>query len=376
MKKFALLPAVALLLLASCSDDDPVRPVPNDPVISVPAVADQTRADAPKQNPDYTQLPQLGSAYYLFTFDNGQELTVSVETQTIKEEKKMVAVVKKIGGNAPKVVIPSTLTGKTGTNNEPVEISVICLNLFEEAVDPAVKEIVLSKGVNMMKDENGAKFLAVTPSYLEVEVSKCPYVEKFGLEEGYFGAEENDDPSVTPKALGFVTKDGAIYTSDFKTLVAVPRAIDGTFTVVTGTENINARAFYLCSKIDAITFPASVQSIGKEAVMHTSDLLAINMLAPVAPKAPADAFGYFASSSVLRIPNGSLKSYTIVKPDVERPVEPIEPDMETGTDEEWEAYDIAMGEYNKALAAYEEAMSSYVDYAGYLAFKNIQEVNF
>lgn len=361
MKKFALIPAVALMLLASCSDSEEVRPIPNDPVATVPAVADVVNLTVPNQESEYTQLAELGSNYYQFKYANGQELVIQIDSSTTSS---MVALVKKIGGNVTNAVIPPALEARVGT--ETVQIPVVSLDLYENAVSETVKKITIPATVNQMLDGNKTKFIAVDNAYLRKQVEKCPNVEDFEIEQGFVGTGGKE----------YCSLDGAIYTADFSTLVAVPLAKTGTYTIADGVKRVDDRAFYKCGKIDCITFPASVEEIGEEAVVLTDYLLAINMMPTQSPKAGLNAFGYYAHNGVLRIPAGSRASYIVEKPNLQKPVEPTMPDMETGTDEEWDAYDDAYKVYSQAKKDYDAAMAGYYDREGYTMFKNIQEVTF
>ena len=185
---------------------------------------------------------------------------------------------------------------------------------------------------------------------------------------------------------GFVSINGAIYTQNMKSLVAVPRAFKGEFTVASGTETIQEKAFDHCSLIDIVTLPASVKAIGSEAMTFAESLLVVNILADEAPTAYVDTFGnYLTTNGVLRIKKGTKASYEVAKPTLEKPVAPVEPaspDMDA-TQEEWDQYDADMEEYNKRLdeyttlkEAYDAAWEAYKAKEGYKNFSKIEERDF
>lgn len=356
MKKFYLLPAIALLMLgASCSDDNEVRPVPNDPIVSVPPVADNVTITYPTQVGDYVAEKGANSSSYRFFFSNQQEIVFEIDASNMAA---VMAVVKKIGGTAKDVVIPATISAPLAGSTEPTEITVAGLDLYVNAVENCVETITIPGTANKMKGT--ASYSSASPDHLRTQVERCPSVKAIYL--------ANDYP-------GYCSLEGAIYTSDFSALVAVPMAKTGTFTIAETVSEVQNRAFFKCNKLDAITFPASIEKIGNEAVLHTTNLLLINMLPAIAPKAAADAFGYYAHIGVLRIPAGSKAAYTFERPNVEEPIEPKQPELDA-SDEEWDNYDLEMEKYDEDLKAYNEAMSNYDSHAAYGFFNDIQEVNF
>lgn len=361
MKKLlALLPALALMFIAaSCSDSEEPRQIPNDPVISVPAVADDVTIDVPAQVGDYVYTPEISSNSYRFTFDNGQNLICYIDTNTLGYA---VAKVIKIEEGADNVIIPPYLDARIGEDD--VQIPVICLELFENAVAETVKSITLPKTVNRMvatsADGSSKTFTTADAAYWRVQVGKCPNVEKFELENGF---------------PGYASIDGSIYTADLKSLVAVPKGKTGIFTVADDVENVQDQAFYNCKKIDGITFPVSLKSLGSEALVGLENLLVINMQPTEAPEAGADTFGFYVENCLFRIPAGCMANYTFLKPDIEEPVEPVEPDMEA-SDEVWDQYDADMADYRIALREYNEVMAEYNTHVGYTTLTSIQEVNF
>lgn len=361
MKKLALLPALAMMLFAvSCSDSEEPRTIPNDPVISVPAVADAVTLNVPTQSPDYVYTPEINSSSYRFSYDNGQEIVCKINTQSLSYT---FATVLKIEGTAADVVVPPSLRARMNNADgveEVVDIPVIGLDLYENSVAETVTSITLPKTVCKMFSSAQNAYVNTDGTYLRVQAGKCPGLKKLELEEGY---------------PGFVSVGGAVYTNDFLQLVCVPVAAEGIFTVAEGTEVIQPRALYKCAKIDGVTFPASVKALGSEALVGNDNLLVINMLPTEAPTAGADVFGYYADNCAFRIPAGCLAAYTFVKPDIEEPVEPAQPDPEA-SDELWDEYDAAMVQYRKDIKEYNEIMAEYDQHCGYSNLTNIQEVNF
>ena len=125
-----------------------------------------------------------------------------------------------------------------------------------------------------------------------------------------------------------------------------------------------------------LTIPAGVTEIGDEAVVFNDNLLLINCQPTTAPIATSDVFGTYAHNGVLRVPAGSEANYKFAKPELTRPVEPVEPDEEEATPEEMEAYYTALAAYEEAKAEYDEALEYWNNHAGWADFKNIEGVNF
>lgn len=348
MKKTMLLSAVALLMLGACSDKDdtPVRPTPNEPVQTVPSVADHVTLNAPAQ----TEVTPEGSLYRV-SYANGQEITYSL--QNAGQPEGYIATVKRIGGTASDVVIPASVT------YNDITFRVYSITLYLEGCTENVTSLTIPNTAVAMV--SGTAFAAATPDHLRVQISQMPGLQKVELEDGF---------------PGFCSIKGAIYTDDLSTLISVPRAYPDTFTVAESTKKIDDRALYYCSEIDILTIPASVETIGDEAVVYTSDLLLINCLATTAPEATADTFGTYAHNGVLRVPAGSEANYKFEKPALSRPEEPVEPDEEEATPEEMEAYNTALAAYETAKAEYDEAMAYWTNHAGWADFKNIEGVNF
>lgn len=357
MKKFALIPALALLFLGACSDDAPEsNPVPDAPVVSVQPVADQVTLNIPNQNPEYERDIIAGSACYRFTYDNGQVLVLDIDTRTMSPNT--IAILRKIDGNASEVVVPPTC--RATLNNELTDIPIVCLNLYQESVPECVKTITLAKSVDKMLSKG--TYATLDSDYLTAQVKKCPNVEKFELEDGFAGGR-------------FVSLDGAVYSGNFQEIVAVPMAAEGVFTVADGVKTISYQTFFKCDKLTGITLPASVESIADEAILHTEKLGLINMLSEKAPTAEANSFGHYAFDGVLRIPTGCKDAYTFEKPNLEIPIEPGEPAWDA-PDEEWDAYDIAYAEYREKMEEYTRANEEYDQHCIFNNFKHVEEVNF
>lgn len=356
MKKFALIPALALLFLGACSEEtDEPNPVPDAPVVSVQPVADQVTLDIPNQNETYERDIVAGSACYKFSYDNGQILVLDIDTSTLDYT---FAIVRKVEGEASEVVIPPTCRAKM--NDEYVDIPIICINLYQESVADCVKKITIASSADKMLSLG--TYTTVNSDYLTAQVKKCPSVEKFELQSGFASDK-------------FVCNDGAIYSGDFTEIVAVPRAYEGVFTVADGVKNVSYQCFFNCNKITGITFPASVESIGDEAVLATDKLGLINMLSEKAPTAESNSFGHYAFDGVLRVPAGCKDAYYFAVPDLEIPIEPAEPAWDA-SDEEWDEYDEAYAEYLVKLAEYNNANEEYDTHCVFNKFKNVEEANF
>lgn len=333
-----------MLLLGACSDDkDPVRPVPNDPIETVLPVPDDVTVNAPAQTDySYDAFTKLN----IFSFENGQVLYLE------RPVNGPNLILRKVGGTASDVVIPATVVAGENTYN------ILGIGLYVDGMADNVKTLTLSKATYGTYASN--KFTAITASEMRVFVEKLNNVEKLELENGY---------------PGFCSVNGAIYNTAMTALVAVPRAKDGTFTVADGVTAIQDRAFYYCQKLDVVTLPGSVESIGDEAFLFTNDILLVNCLPATAPAANPSAFGYYTRKGTIRIPNGSYDSYIVPKPEIEKPVEPVDPGMDS-SDEEYDAYLKALGEYNKAMELYNEEMKAYTDAEAYSLFEHVEQVNF
>ena len=362
MKKLSILPLAALLMLGACSDDTPDITIPDKPVQTQQPVADNVTLNVPKQtSPKFTADGSL----YMFDYENGQQIVYSMTTTGAGQR---VAVVKKILGKASEVTIPYTVEGMIA-DNQTAQWDVVGIDLYTEAVAPNVTKITLPKTCStyLYKDA----YVAVGAQQMRELVARAYSVAAIELEDGY---------------PGFVSINGAIYTQNMKSLVAVPRAFKGEFTVASGTETIQEKAFDHPSPIDIVTLPASVKAIGSEAMTFAESLLVVNILADEAPTAYVDTFGnYLTTNGVLRIKKGTKASYEVAKPTLEKPVAPVEPaspDMDA-TQEEWDQYDADVEEYNKRLdeyttlkEAYDAAWEAYKAKEGYKNFSKIEERDF
>ncbi len=354
MKKIALLPLAALMLaFASCSDDkEPARPaVPNDQVVTVESVADQVTIDAPEQYLDY----EYDDGVYEFTYANGQKLTFAMYNSP---SLGLVAVVKRIKGD--EVVIPANVKAIRQSTGEEQTYRIVALDLYQDGVSETVKKVTIAKEVCWIYSTSTSSVEPITNEKMAVEISKMKNVEDVELETGF---------------PGLCSIDGAVYTEDYKTLVAVPHGKTGIFTIAEDTEVVAEHALAYCSKLIAVTFPKAVNTIEDEAVINNDMLVLINMMPATAPSTQPNTFGRMARTSVLRIPVGSKDSYFPAKPDVTEPVPPVEPDDDASF-EDWDNYYEAEMIYNEQLAVYETVMSVYTRPIGFRKFTNVEEVNF
>lgn len=345
MKKFVLLPVAALMILGACSNDEPEkRPTPNDPIVTVPSEADHVTLNAPAQ----TDIKVEGTLYRVY-YSNGQEIVYSFANYS---STGYIATIKKIEGSAADVVVPASVVSGDLT------YKVYTIDLYQNAVSDNVTSLTLPNTCNTMYTSTGYK--SMTAEYFRVQLEHAHNLQKIELEDGYGS---------------YCSINGAIYTSDFTTLVGVPRAYTGSFTVAADTEIIDERAFYYCRNIDAITIPAGVTEIGDQAVVFNDNLLLVNILATEAPLCPRDAFGKAAHDGVLRVPAGCEANYQFRKPELEMPTAPVKPSADA-SDEEQDAYVEAMQKYDEDLKAYQDAMYDYEDHEGWAGFKNIEGANF
>lgn len=360
MKKFALLPLAALLLLGACSDDEPQIVIPDKPVQTQNPVADKVKISVPKQK---SNTYSMDGSLYVFEYENGQKIAYTMTTSG----EQRIAVVKKILGTASDVTIPYAVTGKV-SDTATAEWTVVSIDLYHDAVAETVRTVKIPQTVCYTYNSASQAYLSNDDSNILQMVSLMPSVQKIELEEGY---------------PGYCSVNGAIYSDDMLRLVAVPRAFKGEFTIADGVAAVGPHAFFHCGEIDILTVPASVEAFGEEAVTFCGKLLVVNILAAEAPVAYIDTFGdYVTTNGVLRIKKGTKASYLIAKPTMEKPVEPVppeDPDMDAD-DSVWEAYDKAYAEYTEKMIAFNEAndkynalWDAYNEKEGYAAFKTIQE---
>lgn len=356
MKKLLFLPVAAMMLLVGCSEDEPIV-IPQAPVKVQQPVADNVDYHAPGQS---SNKYVMDGGLYVFTYQNGQQ--VGYEMMTSGNDR--VAIVKKITGTAKDVVIPYTVTGLI-SDTQTAEWTVIGIDPYADGIAENITSLTLpascsnymyNSTIYQADDEQMRKITQNGKGLTKVE-----------LEAAY---------------PGYVSINGAIYTADMKTLVTVPRKMAGEFAVAEGTETIGEVAFTHCSSLTAVTLPASVTAIDKEAFTFCDKLLVINVLSSEAPVAYADTFSkYLAENGELRIKKGTEGTYRVAKPTINEPLMPTEPAQpgEDATEEEMDAYEVAMAEYEKALEkydaeveVYDEAWLKYNEKAGYSIFKTIK----
>lgn len=352
MKKFAILPLSLLILAASCTDEKetPRPPVPTEPVVNVESIADDVTLNAPEQNLDY----KINGSLYDFSFSNGQVLTC---TMTENGQYGYIAIVRKMSG-ASEIVIPSKIKVIGATSGEEIEYRVIALSLYQNGA-VGVKKVTLPKTANAQIGASSS-ISEIDGKWFRSQIEMMPDLEDFELETGF---------------PNYCSINGAIYTADYKHIVAVPRAKKGVFTIADATTTVDTKAFSYCAQLTGITFPASITTIQNEAVEFNDMLVLINMLPESAPSTDIEAFGKMAQTSLLRIPEGSKDSYFPAKPDLKAPVRPAELPNDF-TDEEYDEWELAMVEYEEQAAAYNEAMSIYNKPAGFRYFTNVEEVVF
>ncbi|MDE6272156.1 MAG: leucine-rich repeat domain-containing protein [Muribaculaceae bacterium] len=352
MKKFAFLSLSALMMLAaSCSDkDEPVRPpVPTEPVITVPSVADQVTLDLPEQSYDY----EIDGNNYRFNYSNGQYLTFTMEDDV---ELGRYAIICKMGG-ASDIVIPPTVKAIGAESGKEIVWEIRGLDLYDGGAE-GVKKVTLSKSV--IGGYNKGVLGALNADWLRTQIGLMPDLENFEIENGL---------------PGFCSINGAVYTSDLKSLVAVPRMKSGVFTIAENTTTVQTHAFHYCNKLTGITFPAAIKEIADEAVIYNDMLVLLNMEPAEAPLTSATSFGRMAQTAELRIPAGSKPSYFPEKPELEIPVAPIEP-PEDSSWEEYDEYLRQLAAYNDAMEEYNKVMSVYTRPIGFRNFKNVVETTF
>lgn len=341
-------------MLGACSsEDEPARVIPTDPVVSVPAQADVVTLNAPAQTEVLTYVDN--TSIYRFNYANGMVLTCDVQKSVSNGTTSYNALVKRIEYTGSDVQLPPYL--KMKINGEESDVRVYSLFLYTDGIPDNVTSITLPN--TAIATWKQGKFEAATAADIRAQLERGANLEKIEFENGF---------------RGFCSIDGAVYTSDFTTLVGVPRGKSGVFTVADGTATIDNRAFYYCQNITGVTLPESVTEIKAEAFDFTDKLALINSLNPEAPSASDDAFGMYARMATVRIPAGSLSMYTPERPDIEEPVLPDAPPADASA-EEYAQYTQAMQQYRDDMKLYEAAMSAYTRVLGWSNMK-MEEVSF
>ena len=105
---------------------------------------------------------------------------------------------------------------------------------------------------------------------------------------------------VDPTCTTYKSVDGALYTADGSTLVAVPTgwsAADGTFAVAQGTARIGAYAFSQAGGIRRVTMPDSVTELGRGAFSNAAALATVE-LSHSLKEIPDEAFSSSGLTSI------------------------------------------------------------------------------
>jgi hypothetical protein len=130
----------------------------------------------------------------------------------------------------------------------------------------------------------------------------------------------------------FSSSQGVLYSKRFSTLVAVPGAILGQYTVMSGATNIDSEAFYGCSNLTSITIPNGVSSIGSGAFDNCAGLTQV-MLGTSVASIGTSAFNGCSSLTDITIPQSvtnlgasflELGSKHSEPPPLKRPITPAQ----------------------------------------------------
>ncbi len=286
MKKL-IYPQLALLLLATaaCSSDD----TPAVPVGDVTLVAAQPQ-NVDINAPEQTSVPQRADFSGTMSYAGGQ--TISYSTLTVAGEP--IAFVTAVGGTNSTVVIPSTLTLKNGENN--VNFTVVGWNLNNyQGIGEGIQTLRIAGTVRRWYERTSSNAMRnmTTDDWTQV-INQSSDLKTIELGAGF---------------TGWCSIQGAVYTEDMETFVCCPRGREGEFVVANGVKAIAPYAFDECSKLTRIVLPASVELISDNAMIFDGSLLALDILAPRAPKAGEYAFGSFARNAKLRVPQSALNTY-------------------------------------------------------------------
>lgn len=132
----------------------------------------------------------------------------------------------------------------------------------------------------------GSKFSAITfaeGSALgeigERAFSNCDYITEITIpsnvanigEKALYSCDKLTKIAVAEDNKNFASYDNALYTADGKTLIAVPKAMSGEFTVKDGATTIAAYAMAACSKLTKIVLPESVTSVKTYGLQNVSN---------------------------------------------------------------------------------------------------------
>ena len=351
MKKL-IYPQLALLLLATaaCSSED----TPEAPVSDVTLVAAQPQ-NVEINAPEQSSIPQTADFTGTMSYAGGQ--TISYSTLTVGEER--IAFVTAVGGTNSTVVIPSTLTLKSGENN--INFTVVGWNLDNyEGVAPGIETLRIAGTVRRWYDMTSANAMrTMTASDWTGVINQSSDVKRIELGAGF---------------TGYCSINGAVYTEDMETLVCCPRGREGEFVVANGVKTIGAYAFNECTHLTRIVLPESVEVISDNAMLFDSSILALDILAPKAPKAGEYAFGTFVRNAKLRVPQAALPTYFPEEFTKEAPALPetllelTSPDAGQNKNTAATAalyvsacskYSGLIQNYKKVLAAYKEMMTEF-----------------
>ncbi|MDE7497160.1 MAG: leucine-rich repeat domain-containing protein [Muribaculaceae bacterium] len=284
MKKL-LYPQLALLLLATaaCSSDD-APAVPQGDVTLVEAVPQNVDVVAPEQ----ASIPNLEGFSGKMSYAGGQEITY----QTLTYSGQRLAFITSIGGTASTVNIPTTLTLKNGDENVNFTVRGFNLNNYE-GIGEGIETLRIP-GTAARWFSSTAVMRYMTEDDFTQVINQSGDLKKIELGSNF---------------ANFCSINGAVYSEDMKTFVCCPRGREGEFVVANGVETIAPYAFTNCRNITRVVLPASIKLISDNAMDFTSSLLAIDILAPQAPKAGESAFGSFARDAQLRVAKGSRPTY-------------------------------------------------------------------
>lgn len=286
MKKL-IYPQLALLLLATvaCSSDDTPQ-VPAGDVTLVAAQPQNVEINAPEQ----ASIPQRADFTGTMSYAGGQTITYS--TYTVANQP--IAFVTAIGGTNSTVVVPSTLTLKDGENN--VNFTVVGWNLDNyQGIGEGIQTLRIAGSASRWFSATSSNAMrSMTAADWTGVINQTASLRNIELGAGF---------------TGYCSINGAVYTEDMETFVCCPRGREGEFVVANGVKTIGEYAFNECNKLTRIVLPESVELISDNAMLFDGSLLAIDILAPKAPKAGEFAFGTNAREAKLRVPQGALNTY-------------------------------------------------------------------
>lgn len=296
MKKFYAIALGALVLMASCSKDDPEPTLPDLVVTEVSIVPTASQIQAPAITNVQTDVYDK-----IVTFANGQVIRFTPSATVAN-----AMLITHLSGTAADVIVPPSLTIEE--TNEKGEKEMVTYTVAgwdlssHEGVSNDIKTITIPKTAGYSMQGNSTEGINLKLFNNEFFTDLSDQGENLTgvyLEDGF---------------ANYISDNGVIYrqtTSDV-ILAMVPRQVNADsreFTVPNDVTVIGAKAFNKCRQIERVIISKNVKKIEDQAFLNLDNLIAVDIIATEAPLAAEHAFGHYARKATLRIPVGSRASY-------------------------------------------------------------------